>query len=330
LGERRRLTVSLLLQGDVGREVDGLRRALGAGALERIEPHVTLVPPVNVKEEDLEAALRVFREAAVALAPLRLELGPPATFLPRTPVVYLEVGGDLEELSRLRDLLSKGPLSPPAGREERDFVPHVTLDQKIAPERAPAVLEALADYRQRATVNEVSLLQFDEATRRWEVLAAALLGGRRVVSRGGLEASLEAGSLLDPSGLAFVEAEWAAYSKESYGAYRPERPFAITARRGEEVVGTATGQIRPGLIHLANLVVAARERRQGIGAQLVRAVEQLGRENGARRVRLETRAGGPAEDFYRRLGYEATDTLASWHEERDFFVMEKTLSQDQG
>lgn len=330
MGERRRLTVSLLLEGDVAREVDGLRRALGAAALERIAPHVTLVPPVNVAEDDLENALFLFRQAAFAVGPLRLELGPPATFLPRTPVVYLQVGGDTEDLVTLRRLLSEGPLASPAGREEREFVPHVTLDQKIAPERAPAVLQALADYRQTTTVSELSLLQFDEGDRRWKTLAAAALGGRRVVGRGGVELSLEVGSLLDPVAQAFVESEWAAYSRQSYGGYRPERPFAIAARRGSEVVGTATGQIRPTLIRLANLVVAERERRQGIGAQLMRAVEQLGRENGASRVRLETRAGGPAEGFYRRLGYEASDTLSAWHEERDFLVMEKALTPGEG
>ena len=60
---RRRLAVVCIVDGRLGAEVDGLRRALGAAALERIAPHLTLVPPVNVHEEDLAEALAVVRSA---------------------------------------------------------------------------------------------------------------------------------------------------------------------------------------------------------------------------------------------------------------------------
>jgi hypothetical protein len=55
---RRRLGVVLLVPDPVRREIDGLRRALGAGSLGRVPAHLTLVPPVNVREDDLEAGLR--------------------------------------------------------------------------------------------------------------------------------------------------------------------------------------------------------------------------------------------------------------------------------
>ena len=66
---RRRLLVALLLAGRVGAELDGLRRALGSPGLDRIAPHVTLVPPINVPERDLEAALGIVRAAAARRAP---------------------------------------------------------------------------------------------------------------------------------------------------------------------------------------------------------------------------------------------------------------------
>ncbi len=47
--------------------------------------HLTLVPPVNVREDRLGEALAVLRRAAAATRSLTLTLGPPATFLPDNP-----------------------------------------------------------------------------------------------------------------------------------------------------------------------------------------------------------------------------------------------------
>ena len=60
--------------------VDGLRRAFGDPALERVAPHVTLVPPVNVAERDLVEVLAILRRAAGQARPLELTLGPVAAF----------------------------------------------------------------------------------------------------------------------------------------------------------------------------------------------------------------------------------------------------------
>ena len=58
---RQRLGVALLVPAPVSTEMDGLRRALGDGTLDRIPAHLTLVPPVNVNYADLADALRVLR-----------------------------------------------------------------------------------------------------------------------------------------------------------------------------------------------------------------------------------------------------------------------------
>src|SRR5687768_11841471 len=98
---RWRLGVALLVPPPARDEVDGLRRALGDPALPRIPAHLTLVPPVNVREEAVPDALHVLRDAAADTpASLRLTLGPPGTFLPDNPVLYLRVGGDLDALHR--------------------------------------------------------------------------------------------------------------------------------------------------------------------------------------------------------------------------------------
>ena len=77
---RQRLGVVLLVPQPVATEIDGVRRALGDEARERIGPHITLVPPVNVAERDLPRAFTLVRSAASTVAPLTLRIGPVASF----------------------------------------------------------------------------------------------------------------------------------------------------------------------------------------------------------------------------------------------------------
>jgi 2'-5' RNA ligase len=167
--------VALLVPDPVAREVDGLRRALGDGALGRIPAHLTLVPPVNVAEGDVARALSVLRQAAVATAPVDLRLGPVETFAPVTPVVYLRVGGDVDALHALRDRVFR----PPFERHlTYPFVPHVTIADELAVERIPAAVAALADYVADVRVGEVTLLE-EGRGRVWRPVSEMALTRRR-------------------------------------------------------------------------------------------------------------------------------------------------------
>ena len=92
MANRRRLGVAVIIDAPVADEINGLRRAVGDRALERIVPHVTLVPPVNVPAACLSDALARLRAAAATCPePLHLTLGPPGSFLPANPVLTLAV-----------------------------------------------------------------------------------------------------------------------------------------------------------------------------------------------------------------------------------------------
>ncbi|HJR26117.1 MAG TPA: 2'-5' RNA ligase family protein, partial [Acidimicrobiales bacterium] len=76
------LGIVLLVPEPWATEVDGLRRALGDEALPRIPPHVTLVPPIHVRDELLAEAFDVVHAAGRGCPPLELRVGPVATFAP--------------------------------------------------------------------------------------------------------------------------------------------------------------------------------------------------------------------------------------------------------
>jgi 2'-5' RNA ligase len=169
---RVRLASALLVPEPFDREIDGLRRAMGE-SLERVAPHLTLVPPVNVREEEVDSAFAVLRRAAANVAPITVTLGPAVTFHPVNPVVYLEVSGNVEAVRWLRDAVFVPPLERSLTHE---FVPHVTVVENTTPERIAAALVALADYRVEITFESVHLLQ--EQDRVWRPIAEALLRAR--------------------------------------------------------------------------------------------------------------------------------------------------------
>jgi 2'-5' RNA ligase len=263
---RHRLGVAVLVPGRAAAEVDGLRRALGDGSLGRIVPHVTLVPPVNMPAGRLGDALAVLREAATAVGPLRLTLGPVTTFHPVTPVVYLAVGGDVDGLRRLRD----GVFRPPLERTlTHPFVPHVTLADDMAPERIPSAVAALADAALDVTVDRVHLLR-EEAGRVWRPIADVPLAPQTVVGRGGLPLELTVSGVADPEAAALL-------GDTGDG-------LVVVARRDGLVVGAAHGWTGAGVTQLVGLVVAEGERRQGVGGRLLAAVEAEARVRGSEAV----------------------------------------------
>ncbi len=323
---RLRLGVALLVPKPVALEVDVLRRACGDPTIERIAPHCTLVPPVNVREDRLDDALAVLRAAAAATRPITVTLGPVATFLPVNPVLYLEVGGEVDGVGALRDRVFTEPLARPL---TWPFHPHVTVRDGGEPDELAAAVRALAGYRAEVTFERVHLLQEhrdDEGRRMWRPLADAAFGPPAVVGRGGLELELELtiAEALDPRARAFSQREWAVIDHDRYGDVWP-RDLTITARRDGRVVGTAVGWTSGASAHLADLVVAAASRGEGIGSHLVARFLAEAAGRGCRLVRARTQADGGALGFWRRLGWVEEACFETYTLERDVVQLRRDL-----
>ncbi|MHB1508833.1 MAG: GNAT family N-acetyltransferase [Acidimicrobiales bacterium] len=319
-----------MVPGVAAVEIDGLRRALSSPDIDRIRPHVTVVPPVNVREGEVAEACAVVRSAAAESPPLALELGPAASFLPVNPVCYLAVTGSdraLALLSTLSRRLARGPLGPPASRAVQPFVPHVTVKRNMEPGQLASALTVLAGYRAQVVFEDVTVLEYDEAERRWNSLLAVALQRPVTVGRGGVEIELFLSRQLDPVALEWSRREWQQFSVKQYGArFRADEPLVVTARMRGLVVGVAELELRGATCRLARLIVGAGHRGSGVGRQLLRAVEDEAAVRGCAQVRLEALAGSPAESFYRGRGFAVVATLPRWREERDFVLLEKQVA----
>ena len=326
---RLRLGVALLVPAAAAAEIDVLRRALGAAeSTYRMAPHLTLVPPVNVAQERVAEAEALVLAAAAATRPITATLGPPTTFLPDSPVLHLAVGPDdaLAAVGALRERVFTGPL---ARHLTWPFVPHVTLLDGGDEARIRAAAAALADHVTDVTFDGVALLQEardDAGVRIWRPVLDARFGGPSVVARGGLELEIHVSERLARDAAAWSSATWHAHDRAAAGgAWAPEEPVTVTARRSGVVVGAATGLCRDGDAHLQRLIVDPAVRGEGIGGHLLAAFTAEVRARGAGRMVLRTEAGGPAERFCADRGFTLVATLPRWRRGADFVLLERLL-----
>jgi 2'-5' RNA ligase/GNAT superfamily N-acetyltransferase len=329
---RRRLGVALVVPGPVGAMVDALRTALGDPRLGRVPPHVTLVPPVNVPETSLGAALDRLRVAAAA-APrsLTMRIGPPTSFLPDNPVLILGMGGDAGALDRLRALRDKVFQAPLERTLAWPWVPHVTLLDGAEPATIASAVELLGGFSVEVSFDTLHLLE-EGPDRVWRPLAGERLGSSGVVGRGGLALTISESVMADPEVSAFLDAHAAGVAPDADAADAADvadvadvagGPHAVpgpgpdddapgsgrdpvgsgfgssffVARRDGEVVGVAVRDRR----WLETVVVAPEHRRQGIGAHLLARVV-----DGRRRTLADWDSG---VGFLERHGWLPADHL---------------------
>lgn len=265
--------VVVLLEGAVAVEVDALRRALSDPDLDTIPAHVTLVPPVRVRGEELPAALAVVRAAARSAAAFTVALEPPATFAPVSPTVHLPVLDPHGRLAALRAAVFRAPLA----RDTHAFVAHVTLLANADPDRIAAALDLLGGYRAPLPVGRLTVLvkrRHPEMASRWEPAADVELDGVRTVGGGGpLALELATGTLVDPE-----TAAWLAAVAPEQGPVGPDglagpSGLVVTARRQGAVVGLALDTVdapEPARRPAPWVFVDPAARRQGIGSHLRR------------------------------------------------------------
>ena len=326
---RRRLGVVILLPPPTADEVQGLRRACADSMLERVAPHLTLVPPVNVREDDLATAMAVLRGAAAAAPPvLELTLGPVTSFLPVNPVLYLDVAGDVAHVHALR----QAGVAPPFARDmDHLFVPHVTLATEMTEDRIAHAEAALADYAAVVRVDRVHVLeeQRDEVSgeRVWQPIADVALGPPAVIGRGGLELELTASGMVDEEAEVVVGPAWLAADLEDFGEVSSggREPLVVTARREGAVVGVVEGWTTAGIGFVDGLIVVPSARRRGVARQLLGRFESMAVERGCRSLGLRTLADGGARSTYEALGWRVESELPDWMYGRDFVQMRRWL-----
>jgi GNAT superfamily N-acetyltransferase len=117
--------------------------------------------------------------------------------------------------------------------------------------------------------------------------------------------------------------EAAAYWESVAAAVRAGERVLLVARAGDgRIVGTAQLDLalRPNGRHraeVAKVMVHTTARRQGIGADLMRAAEAHARDLGRTTLFLDTRLGDPAERLYRSAGWTFAGSIPRYARSAD-------------
>ncbi|MSX75322.1 MAG: hypothetical protein F2744_06620, partial [Actinobacteria bacterium] len=194
---RRRVAVALLPPAGLSAKIQAVRSLLGDPRIDRIAPHLTLVPPVNLADQDVEQLQGLLRSVGSATTPFTLTLGPISSFSPNTPTLHLAVQGDLAALRALREQLRVPPVNRP---DVWPFTAHVTLRDSVPADQIPPALQLFTGELPPWHVSRLYLLEFSPLNKAevWLPIIEEPFEAPVVVGRGGVELLLRTLNLLEP------------------------------------------------------------------------------------------------------------------------------------
>jgi 2'-5' RNA ligase len=137
-------------------ELQGWRDRLGDPNAAHIPPHVTLLPPTELRTDDLDEVEEHLRGVAARHSAFTMHLRGSGTFRPISPVVFVPLVQGIGECERLEADVRSGPLA----RDVRfPYHPHVTVAHDVADPLLDRAFLELASYDARFQVWGFSLFE---------------------------------------------------------------------------------------------------------------------------------------------------------------------------
>ncbi len=265
---RRRVAVALLPPASISAKIQAVRSLLGDPRIDRIAPHLTLVPPVNLADQDVEQLQGLLRSVASATTPFTLRLGPMSSFSPDTPTLHLAVQGDLPALRALRDQLRVPPVNRP---EVWPFTAHVTLRDSVPADQIPPALQLFTGELPPWHVGRLYLLEFSPLNKAevWLPIIEEPFEAPVVVGRGGVELLLRTVNLLEPRVAQLFTGMGYQLDSEEEDLSGLMLVVAERLERPGVPVAAALGAVAGRTAELLQLCVDSEHRRVGIGRQVL-------------------------------------------------------------
>lgn len=155
-------------------ELQAWRERLGDPNALFIVPHVTLLAPTAVPDDQLGEITDHLADVAAGGTPFRIRLRGSGTFRPLSPVVFVALAMGISSCEVLQEAVRSGPLARPL---RFGYHPHVTVAHDIDEEGLDRAREALSDYEASFDVDGFGLYERgDDQT--WRELRHFQFGGR--------------------------------------------------------------------------------------------------------------------------------------------------------
>ncbi len=142
-----------------GRQLQDFRVGLGDERAASIPTHITLAPPREVTDEELEKVHAILTTAATEVAPYAVQLRGTGTFRPVSPVVFVVVADGISGCEVLAAAVRRGPLDTPLAFP---YHPHVTVAHDVADDLLDRAYGELAGFDASFTVDAFHLYVHDE------------------------------------------------------------------------------------------------------------------------------------------------------------------------
>lgn len=165
--------VSVAVPEPWGNALQQYRIDVGDDAARHIPTHITLLPPHEVAEGELDDVVAHLAKVAEGIDPFRVHLRGTGTFRPVSPVVFV---GVVEGISQCEQLAADVRQSPLAIERAFPYHPHVTVAHDLPQEQLELAFHDLEDFDAAFDVDEMWMYLHDDASG-WQPERAFLLGG---------------------------------------------------------------------------------------------------------------------------------------------------------
>ena len=156
---RRDFGVAIGLPEPFTSELQGWRERLGDPFAHGIPPHVTLLPPTSLREQDLPVVEGHLKAIAWGEAPFEVHLRGSGTFRPVSPVVFVSMVEGISQCERLAEVVRQGPLAVPV---QYPYHPHVTVAHHMPETVMDRAFDELAGFDCTFGAAQFQLYRHDE------------------------------------------------------------------------------------------------------------------------------------------------------------------------
>ena len=153
--------VALAIPDPWGRQLQDYRVSLGDESARRIPAHITLVPPVDVDDDDLALVDKHLVATASETESYRVHLRGTGTFRPTSPVVFVSLVEGISQSEELADAVRSGPLAMSLAFP---YHPHVTVAHRLDEEALDRAFREMADFECEFETADFHLYMHDDAT----------------------------------------------------------------------------------------------------------------------------------------------------------------------
>jgi 2'-5' RNA ligase len=151
--------VAIALPEPWASDLQDYRTALGDETATLIPTHITLVPPVELSDEQVADAEHHLEAAATGTAPFEIHLRGTGTFRPVSPVVFVSLVEGISQCEELAQRVRQGPLDVPL---QFPYHPHVTIAHHLTDEVLDRAFDELAGFDCTFEAGEFHLYRHDE------------------------------------------------------------------------------------------------------------------------------------------------------------------------